>query len=55
MTRTTKAIPEFVYFWQAGAYVAGPFVRPQSGRQNRKFLLTEVPMDPTKPKKTKTK
>lgn len=52
-SRFTKKLPEHVYFWGTGEWIQGPYVRPQSGRDNRKFLLTEVPMDEPKKKKKK--
>ena len=49
--RSTKTLPEFVYFWGTGEYIQGPYVHPQRGRVNRKFKLTEVPMPEPKKKK----
>ena len=53
MKKYCKGIPEHVYLVEEGAWTAGPFVKPQSGRINRKFKLVEVPMDEPKSKKTK--
>ncbi len=47
-----KGIPEFVYLIEEGEWMAGPFVREQKGRNNRKFKLVEVFEEP-KPVKTK--
>lgn len=53
-TRYTKGVPEFVYFVvQSDGWTAGPFVRPQADRENRKFKFVEVPMDKPKGKKLK--
>lgn len=41
-SRFTKQLPEYVYFWGSGDWIQGPYVKPQSGRKNRKFKLTEV-------------
>ena len=54
-SRFTKQLPEYVYFWGEGEWINGPYVKPQRGRTNRKFKLTEVPMDEPKSKKTKSK
>lgn len=51
--RYTKGIPEFVYLVEQGEWTAGPFVKPQAGRTNRKFKLVEVPMDEPKKKNKK--
>jgi len=52
--RYTKKTPEFVYFiGDDGDWIQGPYVNPKSGYENRKFKLTEVPMDKPKPKKSK--
>lgn len=53
-SRFTKQVPEHVYFWGEGEWINGPYVKPQKGRTNRKFKLTEVPMDEPK-KKTEKK
>ena len=47
-SRYTKEIPQYVYFWGEGEWIQGPYVKPQRGRTNKKFLLTEVPMDEQK-------
>lgn len=53
-SRYTKGIPEFVYLIvQHDGWTAGPFVKPQKGKENRKFQLIEVPMDKPKEKKLK--
>jgi hypothetical protein len=49
--RYTKTIPDYVYFINEGEWIAGPFVKPQAGRDNRKFKLEEVPMPEPKKKK----
>jgi hypothetical protein len=54
-SRYTKKIPEYVYFVGEGEWIQGPFVNPKPGRVNRKFLVTEVPMDLPKVKKRETK
>lgn len=52
--RYTKSIPEFVYFVGEGEWLQGPYVAPKKGNcVNRKFKLTEVPMDEPKKKKQK--
>jgi hypothetical protein len=51
--RSTKQLPEFVYFVGEGEWIQGPYVNPKKGRQNRKFKITEVPMDEPKTKKKK--
>ena len=52
--RYTKTIPEFVYFvGNDGNWVSGPYVNPKAGYPNRKFKITEVPMDEPKLKKKK--
>ena len=51
-SRYTKKIPEHIYFVGTGEWIEGPFVNPKKGYTNRKFALTEVPMDEPK---TKTK
>lgn len=43
-SRYTKKIPMYVYFVGDGEWIQGPYVNPQKGRVNRKFLLTEVPI-----------
>ena len=43
-SRYTKTIPEYVYFVNEGEWKAGPFVRPQANRVNRKFKLVEEPI-----------
>lgn len=43
-SRYTKKIPPYVYFVGDGEWIQGPYVNPQKGRVNRKFLLTEVPI-----------
>jgi hypothetical protein len=54
--RFTKKTPEYVYFiGEDGGWIQGPYVNPKKGRKNRKFLLTEVPMDEPKTKKTNDK
>ncbi len=53
MSRFAKKQPEYVYFWGTGEWVQGPYVKPHPGRDNRKYLLTEVPMDLPKVKKKK--
>ena len=45
-SRFTKKIPEYVYFWGEGEWVQGPYVKPQSGRTNKKFKLSEVTDNP---------
>lgn len=41
--RRTKSIPKFVYFNKMyDGWLAGPFVRPQKGKDNIIFKLTEV-------------
>lgn len=47
-SRYTKKIPQYVYFVGEGEWIQGPFVRPKQGFANRKFLVTEVPMDEPK-------
>jgi len=43
MGRSTKKIPEFVYFIEATkGWFDGPYVHPKLGRKNRKFKLKEV-------------
>jgi hypothetical protein len=54
-TRATKKIPEYVYFVGTSGWIDGPYVHPQKGRINRKFLVTEVPMDEPKIKNTEKK
>jgi len=49
-SRYTKKIPEYVYFVGTSGWIEGPFVNPKKGYTNRKFLLTEVPMDEPKNK-----
>jgi hypothetical protein len=52
--RYTKKTPEFVYFiGDDGDWIMGPYVNPKSGYENRKFKLTEVPMDAPKRKSKK--
>lgn len=51
--RFTKQLPEHIYFVGKGEWISGPYVRPQRGRANSKFLITEVPMDEPKKKKKK--
>lgn len=53
--RFTKQIPEFVYFVGENGWIQGPYVRPQRGYKNRKFKITEVPMDEPKKKSNNTK
>lgn len=53
MKKYCKGIPEYVYLVEEGAWTAGPFVKPQPDRTNRKFKLVEVPMDEPKKKKSK--
>lgn len=53
-SRFTKQTPEFVYFvGEDGGWIQGPYMNPKKGYNNRKFKLTEVPMDEPK-KKNKT-
>lgn len=42
--RFSKKFPEFVYFVgeDGQEWISGPYIRPQSGRVNRKFRLVEV-------------
>jgi hypothetical protein len=44
-SRYTKKILEYVYFIGSDntGWIEGPYVRLQKDRQNRKFILTEVP------------
>lgn len=51
--RYTKQIPKYIYFVGDGEWIEGPYVNPKKGRTNRKFLLTEVPMDEIKINKNK--
>jgi hypothetical protein len=53
-SRYTKSIPEFVYFVGEREWMQGPFVHPKRGHVNRKFALTEVPMDLPKKKKAQS-
>ena len=53
-SRYTKKIPEFIYFIGEGEWIQGPYINPKRGYENRKFKITEVPMDEPKNKK-KTK
>lgn len=49
--RYTKKTPEFVYFiGEDGGWIQGPYMNPKSGHKNRKFKLTEIPMDEPKVK-----
>lgn len=41
-SRYTKSIPEYVYFVGEGEWIQGPYVKPQKGRVNRKFKITEI-------------
>jgi len=50
-TRFTKKLPTHIYFVGEGEWIQGPYVNPKKGSNNRKFLITEVPMD--EPKKEK--
>jgi len=50
--RFTKQIPEFIYFvGEDGNWISGPYVRPQAGRNNRKFKIIEVTEKDSKKKK----
>jgi hypothetical protein len=41
--RYAKGIPKFIYFIGSGEdWVMGPYVKPQRGHINRKFILVEV-------------
>lgn len=52
-SRFTKKIPPYIYFLGEGEWIQGPYVNPQKGRVNRKFLLTEVPISLGETIKTK--
>ena len=45
-SRYTKNIPEYVYFVGSGEWIQGPYVKPQKGRENIKFKITEVIEEP---------
>jgi len=50
-SRYTKKIPEFIYFIGDGEWIQGPYINPKRGSKNRKFKITEVPMDEPKTKR----